>query len=68
MLLRFSHPVYDEINVNWYSPLIYDIYLDDDYVNNDRINNNSNCNNDVINSVLIDMLEVKCKENIEDAC
>ena len=37
--------------MDWYSLLIYDIYLVDDCASNDQINNDINDNNDVINDV-----------------
>jgi hypothetical protein len=61
---RFGDPVYGEINMNWYSPSIYDVYFDDDNVNDDIINNNYN-GSDVIDGALVDKLEVECKENMK---
>jgi hypothetical protein len=34
-----------------------------DFFNNDVINNDINGSDDIINDVLVDKLEVKCKEN-----
>lgn len=45
--------------MNWYSPPIYDDYVDDYIITND---NNAN---DIIEDVLVDEIEVKCKENIK---
>jgi hypothetical protein len=61
---RFGDPVYGEINMNWYSPSIYDVYFDDDNVNDDIINNNYN-GSDVVDGALVDKLEVECKENMK---
>ena len=61
----FSNSIYDEINIDWYSLSIYDVYFNDDYVDNDSINNNSNSSSDVSSTVIIDKLEVKCKENMK---
>lgn len=47
--------------MNWYSPPIYDDYVDDYIITND---NNAN---DIIDDVLVDEIEVKCKVNIKDA-
>lgn len=43
--------------MDWYPWSIYNVYFD-----NDSINNNSDA---IINSVLVGMLEVKCKYNME---
>jgi hypothetical protein len=43
--VNFSDPIYKKINVNWYSPSIYNIYFDDNY----SINNDNNSINDIIN-------------------
>jgi hypothetical protein len=51
--------------MDWYSLSIYDVYFNDDYVDNDSINNNSNSSSDVSSTVIIDKLEVKCKENMK---
>lgn len=45
--------------MNWYSSPIYDDYVDEYIITND---NNSN---DIIDDVLVDEIEVKCKENIK---
>jgi hypothetical protein len=37
------------------------------FFNNNVINNDINGNDDIINDVLVDKLEVKCKENIKNA-
>lgn len=37
------------------------------FFNNDVINNDINDSDDIINDVLVDKLEVKCKENIKGA-
>jgi hypothetical protein len=39
-----------------------------DFFNNDVINNDINGSDDIINDVLVDKLEVKCKENIKKKC
>lgn len=62
-----SSPFYDEINCDWDSPPIYDFYFDDNYDVNYVINNESNSSDNVINDILINKLEVKCKENMEAA-
>jgi hypothetical protein len=43
--------------MDWYPWSIYNVYFD-----NDSINNNSDA---IINSVLVGMLEVMCKYNME---
>jgi hypothetical protein len=53
-----------EILVNWYSPLIYDIYFYDGYIDNESINNDD-YESDDIDNVLINKLEVECKEKME---
>ena len=58
-------PIYDEISIDQYSPSIYDVQFDDDYVDNNSINNASNDNDNVINNILIDKLQVECKENMK---
>jgi hypothetical protein len=57
-------PIYNEIVVDWYSPLFYDIYFDYGYVDDDSINND---NGDIIHNVLIHKLKVECKDNKEGA-
>ena len=49
----FDGFVYDDgINMNWYSPSIYDIYFDGNYIDNDIINNDNNGSDDIINVVI----------------
>jgi len=49
----FDGFVYDDgINMDWYSPLIYDIYFDGNYIDNDIINNDNNGSDDIINVVI----------------
>lgn len=55
-------PIYNEIVVDWYSPLFYDVYFDYGYVDDDSINSD---NSDIINNVLIHKLEVECEDNKE---
>ena len=44
--------------MDWYSSLIYNIYLDDDYVSNDRINKQKNVGFGPVNYKLIDIIKV----------
>jgi hypothetical protein len=46
--------------MDWNQSLIYN-----DFFNNDVINNDINGSDDIINDVLVDKLEVECKENIK---
>jgi hypothetical protein len=49
----FDDFVYDDgINMNLYSPSIYDIYFDGDYIDNNIINNDNNGSDDIINVVI----------------
>jgi hypothetical protein len=52
--------------MDWSYPLFYDVYFDDDYIDNDIIYNDNNGSDDIINGVLIDNLQIECKENTED--
>ena len=60
----FGDPIYDKIYMNQYSPLIYDVYFYDGYVDNESINNDD-YESDDIDNVLINKLEVECKEKME---
>ena len=55
----FGDLICDEINMDWYSPSIHDVYFDNDYVDNNIIYNNNN--GAMINSFLGDNLKVGCK-------
>jgi hypothetical protein len=55
----FGDVIYDEINMDWYSPSIHDVYFDNDYVDNNIIYNDNN--GAMINSFLGDNLKVGCK-------
>ena len=59
----FGYSIYNEIDIDCYSPSIYDVYFDDDNFENDAINNDNNESDNVINGVLINKLGVKCKDN-----
>ena len=53
--------------MDWYYPLIYDIYFDDANVDDNIINSDMNGCDVIIDDFLINKLEVEWKENIEDA-
>jgi hypothetical protein len=63
--IGLGDPIYNEIDVDWCSPIIYDVYFNGDY--DSIINNKSNGIDDVINNVLIDNLKVEWKENNKGA-
>jgi hypothetical protein len=54
----FNDPSCDEIFMGWYSPSIYEVYFDNIYIDDGTTSNNSNDNN-----ILINKVEVECKEN-----
>ena len=61
----FGNSIYDEIDVDWYSLSIYDIYFDDNNVDSNIINNDINGNDDIIDEVFVNKIEVECKENMD---
>lgn len=61
----FGDSIYVEINVNRYSPSIYNSYFNNDYNDNNSIDNYSNGSDNVIDDILVNKLEIKCKENME---
>jgi hypothetical protein len=64
---NFNDLIYDEIDVNWFSLIIYDVYFYFYNVHNDIINNINNGIDNMIDSILLDKVEFKCKENMEFA-
>jgi hypothetical protein len=64
---NFNDLIYDEIDVNWLSLIIYDVYFYFYNDHNDIINNINNGIDNMIDSVLVDKVEFKCKENMEFA-
>ena len=64
---NFNDLIYDEIDVNWLSLIIYYVYFYFYNVHNDIINNINNGIDNMIDSVLVDKVEFKCKENMEFA-
>jgi len=64
---NFNDLIYDEIDVNWLSLIIYYVYFYFYNVHNDIINNINNGIDNMIDSILVDKVEFKCKENMEFA-